>query len=87
MDKLIELKNNPKLLAEKLKELKINYNKLLKREKKAEGFINNATDEQLELWLPEFYKITGELSVMMLQYEILTGRAMTVEESQEGLKI
>lgn len=87
MDKLIEIKNDPKLLAEKLKELKVKYNSVLQREKKAQTFLNNATDEQLKSWLPEYLKITGQLSTMMLQFEILSERAMTIDETLEGFKI
>jgi hypothetical protein len=72
---------------DKLKELKINYNKLLQREKKAEGYLNKATDKQLESWLPEFIKITVDLSKMMWQFKDLAGREMTIEESLEGFKL
>lgn len=87
MDKLKEILNNPELLAEKLKELKNKYNEVLARQKKAEKFLDNTTEEQFNKWLPEYLKITSELSVMMSQFEILAGRAMTIEESLEGFKL
>lgn len=87
MDKLKEILNSPELLAQKLKELKIKYNSVLAREKKAETFLNNATDKEIDKWLPEYFKITSQLSVMMSQFAVFTGRAMTIEESLEGFKI
>lgn len=87
MDKLKEILNNPELLAQKLKELKIKYNSVLARQKKAEVFLNNATDKEIDKWLPEYFKITSQLSVMMSQFAVLTGRAMTIDESLEGFNI
>lgn len=87
MDKLKEILNSPELLAQKLKELKVKYNSVLARQKKAEVFLDNTTEEQFNKWLPEYLKITSELSVMMSQFAVLTGRAMTIEESLEGFKI
>lgn len=72
---------------DKLKELKEKYNKLLQREKKAEGYLNNATEEQQEKWLPEFIRITVDLSKMMWKYKELTGKEMTIDETLEGFKL
>ena len=87
MDELKEILNNPKLLAQKLKELKVKYNSVLARQKKAETFLNNATDKEIDKWLPEYLKITSELSLMMSMFAVFTGRAMTNDESLEGFKI
>lgn len=87
MDELKEILNSPELLAQKLKELKVKYNSVLARQKKAEKFLDNATNEQLKLWFPEYIKVTSQLSVMMSMFAVLTGRAMTIEESLEGFKI
>lgn len=70
-----------------LLELKKNYNKTLAREKKAENFINKATDKEFEKWLPEFNKIIVELSMMIKQYKDLTGQEMSKTEVSEGFEI
>lgn len=69
---------------QELNALKLQYNKLLQREKKAEAFLNTATEEQYVKWLPEYLKITKELSIMIMKYESLTGEKMSEEEMFKG---
>lgn len=67
--------------------LKLEYNKLLKREKGAEYFLNNvATAREIEKWEPEFIKITVELSILINKFKSTTGREMTVDEIINGFK-
>lgn len=67
--------------------LKTDYNKLLKREKNAENYLDNvATDTEAERWKPEFIKITQDLSMMMLDFKKATGREMTDDEILHGFK-
>lgn len=75
-------KDNAKII-----ELKSEYNKILEREKKAEKYLNKATDEQLKKWLPEFNKIVRDLSKLMYEYRELTGNEMTDTEILEGFNV
>jgi hypothetical protein len=70
-----------------LEDFKIQYNKILQREKKAEVFLDKATEEQYEKWYPEFLKITKELSIMIIRYEEIAGVKMKEDEIHEGFKI
>lgn len=68
-------------------DLKCEYNKLLKREKNAEKYLNEvATDAEAEKWKPAFIKITQQLSMMMLDFKKATGREMTTDEILNGFK-
>lgn len=69
-----------------LSELKKVYNKTIAREKKAERFIASANEQQLNTWLPEFNKIIIKLSLLMDDYEKLTGNKITLEEVTNGFK-
>jgi|GEM_PF-6030577 len=69
-----------------LLELKEKYNKTLAREKKAEEFLNNASEEQQEKWNKEFLKIIIQLSRMIKQYRELNNEEMTKEEITGGFK-
>jgi len=70
-----------------LKNLKIKYNKLLKREKNAENYLNNvASEKEAEKWTPLFMLITQKLSMMMIDFEKVTGREMTDDEISNGFK-
>lgn len=67
--------------------LKTEYNKLLKREKNAEKFLNEvANDEEAEKWTPLFMLITQKLSAMMIEFKKTTGREMTDDEVFNGFK-
>lgn len=67
--------------------LKTEYNKLLKREKNAEKFLNEvATDEEAEKWTPLFIKITQGLSKLMIDFKKSAGREMTDSEVLNGFK-
>lgn len=67
--------------------LKQEYNKLLKREKNAENFLDNvATPKDIEKWTPEFIKITVELSAIINKFKSSSGRDMTVDEIINGFK-
>lgn len=70
-----------------LKDFKIQYNKTLQRERKAEIFLDKATEEEYEKWYPEFLKITKELSIMIMKYEEIAGVKMKEDEILEGFKI
>jgi cob(I)alamin adenosyltransferase len=62
-----------------LNNLKIEYNRLLKREKNAENYLTNvATDAEVEKWMPEFIKITNQLSNMMFKLEKILNRERKV---------
>lgn len=67
-----------------LQSLQIKYNNLLLRQKKAENFINNATEEQLKVWLPTYQSIVKELGTLVLEYKKITGKDMTLKEILEG---
>jgi len=70
-----------------LNNLKIEYNRLLKREKNAENYLTNvATDAEVEKWMPEFIKITNQLSNMMFKLEKILNREMTHDEIVNGFK-
>ena len=66
--------------------LRKQYNELLAREKKAENFLNKATDEQYEKWLPEFQNIIIQLSTLIGKIEKEEGRKLTQNEALEGFK-
>lgn len=67
-----------------LQNLQIKYNNLLLRQKKAENFINNATEKQLKIWIPAYQDIVKELGILVLEYKDLTGKDMTSKEILEG---
>lgn len=69
-----------------LEQLKRQYNKTLVREKKAEEFLNKATEEECRKWVPEFLKIIVQLSKMIKEYKKLTGKEMTEEDVREGFR-
>lgn len=64
--------------------IKIEYNSLLAREKKAEEYLNKATPEQLKKWLPEFEKIEIQLSRLIWKFAATAGREMTKDEILNG---
>jgi hypothetical protein len=66
--------------------LKQRYNLALKREQKAEIWLNKATDEQLEKWIPEFNKIIVELSQLIYLIEKQKNRKLSYSEVSEGFK-
>lgn len=70
-------------------ELKKNYNALLEREKKAEIYLENdkVPQENREKWMPEFVKITEQLSLLMREYKKTTGTEMLDNEVLQGFKI
>lgn len=72
---------------DKLLELKKNYNELLKKNKKAEEFITNCTDEEYEKWLPLFLKRTREISMAAKEIEQFTGKKMISYERLNGFKL
>ena len=67
-------------------ELKETYNKLIDREKRAEIFFNNPSIEQSkqEAWIPEYLEITKGLSLLMIEYQKITGEEMTDTEILNG---
>lgn len=71
-----------------LKELKIKYNKVLEREKKAEEYFNrtDVSGTEKEKWLPKLNDIIVELSRMMKEHKKLTGEEMSKQEVLEGFK-
>ena len=71
-----------------LKELKGAYNVLIKREKKAEKFLDdwNITQAKKDSWLPEFTKITECLSMLMIDYKNLTGEEMSNDNVLNGFQ-
>ncbi len=64
--------------------LKLEYNRVLERERKAEEFLDHATPEQAKKWLPEFHKIVMQLSALMERFKVVAGREMTHEEIVYG---
>lgn len=64
--------------------IKIEYNSLLAREKKAEEYLEHATPEQLKKWLPEFEKIEIQLSRLIQKFAATAGRMVTHEEIVDG---
>lgn len=72
---------------DKLLELKKNYNELLEKNKKAEEFITNCTDEEYEKWLPLFHQRTREISMAVKEIEKFTGKKMTDYETFNGFKL
>lgn len=64
--------------------IKIEYNSLLAREKKAEEYLEHATPEQLKKWTPEFYKIEIQLSRLIQKFSATSGREMTHDEIVYG---
>jgi len=69
-----------------LLELKAAYNVIIAREKKAELFLENAAVPQVkkDLWVPEFVKITEQLSMLMIEYKKITGFEMRDSEVLNG---
>ena len=80
-----EIKAN-KIEVLKIENIKIKYTELLKRNEKAEVCLNSASDAQLEKWLPEFNKITRQLSGLQYYYFIITNIEMTENEKIHGFK-
>ena len=62
------------------------YNNLLKREKKAEKFLNDDTIDiaKREKWIPEYEKIVSELGQMIKEYRKMTGYDMPSKEMMDG---
>lgn len=48
-----------------IKKLKLEYSKVLAREKKAQEYLNTATENQFNKWLPAYNNIIKELSKLM----------------------
>lgn len=69
---------------DKVKALKLKYNYFIDRNNKAEQLLDKASDEEFNLWEPEFRKISNELSKMIFEYKELTGVGMTRKEILEG---
>ena len=69
-------------------DLKVAYNVLIAREKKAELFLENSKvlQPQKEEWLPEFVKITECLSMLMIKHKEITGVEMKDDEVLNGFK-
>lgn len=68
-------------------EFKRKYNSTLEREKKAETYMQTATEEQFNKWNIEFVKIIIKLSKMMKECKCITGEDITAEEVLEGFKL
>lgn len=69
-----------------LEDLKKRYNRVLEREKKAEKWMETVPESEVQKWMPEYLKITKQLSGMMQEFREIAGRSMTQEECLEGLK-
>ena len=69
-----------------LKELKLKYNYFIDREKKAEKFFETCSVDGVEKYLPEFHKITNNLSMLMVAYKKLTGNIMNDDQIFNGFK-
>ena len=67
-------------------DLKVAYNVLIAREKKAEKFLEdtNYTQEKRDSWVPAFNQITECLSMLMADYKKLTGEEMKDENVLNG---
>ena len=71
-----------------LLELQQVYNILIKREKKAEKYLenNSIAQETRDKWLPAFTDITEQLSLLMRKHREITGNNMTDMEVLNGFK-
>ena len=73
-------------MAMSILELKATYNILIAREKKAEKFLEDTTytQDKRDSWVPEFVKITEQLSLLMREYKKITGQEMPDNEVLNG---
>lgn len=64
------------------------YNVLISRELKAEAFFKSekVSQKTKEEWLPEFEKITIDLSMLMRQFKAYTGEEMKDNEVLHGFQ-
>jgi hypothetical protein len=74
------------ILSKHINNIKLEYNNLLEREKKAEEFLNKANEKQREKWTPEFIKITKDLSSLIYKFKSAIGREMTQDEILNGFR-
>lgn len=71
-----------------LEEIKKEYNHWIVREKKAEQFMESDIDtKEKEKWLPEYFKITENLSMLILKYEEITKTKMPKYNIFNGFKL
>lgn len=68
-------------------ELKIQYNKLISREKMAQQFFETATFEAVNKCIPKYNELVRQLSSLIILYEKLTGKEMTESEMFDGFYI
>lgn len=67
-----------------LVELKVQYNKLIDREKKAQQFFEAAPSEAVDKWLTKYNQLVRQLSSLIILYEKLTGKEMSESEVFDG---
>ncbi len=67
-----------------LAELKIQYSKLISREKMAQQFFETATFEAVDKWIPKYNELVRQLSGLIILYKKLTGKEMTESEMFDG---
>ena len=68
-------------------ELKKEYNTVLAREKKAEGWINGASDTEFEKWLPEYNKVINNLDDLIRKIESESNAKLTSEDILYGFSL
>lgn len=75
-------------VVDKVYLIKKEYNKLLRRAKQAEYYLNNvqAPEEKLNKWIKAFQEITVVLSFLMQRFKVAAGREMTEDEILNGFK-
>ncbi|MGV8979922.1 hypothetical protein [Clostridium sp.] len=75
-------------MAMSILKLKVAYNVLILREKKAEKFLEDTNYSQVkrESWIPEFVKITECLSMLMIKHKEITGKEMLDSEVLDGFQ-
>jgi len=72
----------------KIDDLKVAYNVLIKREHKAEKFLEDTkyTQEKRDSWVPAFNQITECLSLLMQKYKTIAGEEMPIDNVLNGFK-
>lgn len=68
--------------------IKKEYNKLLKRAKQAEHYLDSVQvpEDKLNKWIKAFQEITIVLSFLIQRFEVAAGRKMTDDEILNGFK-
>ncbi|PRR85550.1 hypothetical protein [Clostridium luticellarii] len=70
-----------------LEELKQEYNGLIKRELRAEKWMDTADKEDIKKWMPNYMGITIKLSRLMAEYRKITGKEMSDKEVFKGFDL